>query len=415
MEKREKNLCNLLINSQTKFGRKRVVFTIKEIIKMVKEGTIVLSPIQRNFVTKKTNGIIMSVVTGRGIDDIWVNYKGGKYYVFDGRQRLTSLLLYFLGITSKNFQTIIGDEWGEFINKREVVLDVNSIEDCETCAYDKELISVLKNELGKKKFSELGTEVKEMLLTRDIGFVVYDNLSLDEEISLYIDKNKGTTALNATELLKAQAKCYLWGKIEKYANSLGFETRGKERLSAEKLAIELFAIYLNSINPNKYALNGSWVKVSLDVIEEIGKLDNEGINAVFTSFTKSFNSFIDNGLMCCAKQQKDRKGIKFDAFDLKVVYKFYLENYKNFLTVTGTWSRIADCFISFVNNQNSYQGINNKYNNSYKHFLEQGTSSVSNIIKAKEIFMQSGEFSKLFSYKLCLINEENEEEKVVAN
>ena len=43
---------------------------------------------------------------------------------------------------------------------------------------------------------------------------------------------------------------------ENLLNSLGFETRGKERLSAEKLAIELFAIYLNLVHnlsqPSQY-------------------------------------------------------------------------------------------------------------------------------------------------------------------
>ena len=110
--------------------------------------------------------------------------------------------------------------------------------------------------------------------------------------------------------------------------------------------------------------------------------------------------------MSCAKQDKNRNnGAKFDPFDLKVVYKFYLEYYKKFRTV-DIWDRVGNCFAIFVNSD-SYREINQEFNETYKHFVDQGTSNITNVIKAEKIFEQSKEFKTLFEFKLYDFLESN--------
>ena len=376
-EERVLRVLERINNNEITYKRETTTFTIEKIIKMVKKGTLQLAEEQRNFVAKAnvSNGIVFSIISGRGITNITVNYKNGIYYIIDGCQRLTSLLLYVTGATV--------DEWKNKVfvrpaNKKVTTLTVKGIDEDDELYEEYEEMAEIFN---KKAFSDLPKSIKEKVLSMEIGFVVYDNLPKNKEIQLFIDLNKGSTSLSKMGLVKANCNPYLWNKICSFAKEQNYPLSNKNRFSSEKFVAELMTEFINSafyaLEEKDVIVASQWIDAVNEFVKRYNKQTEEIIDEIFDNFKISINAFNESHLNVLANLEKDRARTRFDTVTYKAIYKMFVNYFYN--EEETIYKSIIDIVSKLLNGdgytkKHEFRGI--LY--SYKDLCIQGTGTIQN-------------------------------------
>lgn len=363
-------------------GKNKNAYSLRELRKLFLAKQLVPADIQRWYRTKHGNAICMSVLYGRGTQQVLINLKDGIYYIFDGAQRLISLMLYLTGYTKEDLETagLLVDS-GVKLNRSMVLSMANKK---HYSFLKEENIALFKKVFNSKAFAELDKELQNYLLDNIyVDMSILCGLSDEDMLSIYCDYNSGNTKLQKFEIAKARMSCYLWGKIREIAKKYVGNFK-ESAMAQEKLISELFCMYLNATTkPFKEDIVENSTMLA-DAVEKLvaADLSDVKIDKYIKGFEKIMTEFVDSGYFALCNSRSEN-----NAFDLRNVFYFYM---KNHISCTNDSEAIIAKIDAFLNNEEALQNIHATESEGSTYFVmsKNGTNHVSVLKNTSVIFDQ---------------------------
>lgn len=323
------------------FEGSHIVLTIMQLIELAKSGNLVPSPIQRNYVTKMGSEIIANIFLGIGVGTITINKthrrknKKPIYEVIDGWQRICSMILFFMGITQNDLDkgavdkglSLFCKRYGLTTYKRPLVVrfkdDLSWLSQEEQHFY---------GYLDKKDYASIYScekEIAESAINSEIDIHLCNNLSLQEQLVLFIAMNKGVTPLKNMEIYKGTVPVDVWEKLSDLGRQ--FAIAGAKRYTKEALAGQLFSIYTGD-----YKEQSTWMDSFIEVAAVSPEKNKKKWEKEFKKFENLFEEFSSSRLLALASHSiaikngavsvKENASNKIDIFQVKLLFAAFVEN-----------------------------------------------------------------------------------------